>query len=324
VIRPCCRRVPPNDGGQLPRLHSGPVSRARRLASSVGDRTRALLRSGARQAPDTVAAPHDTGIDDAHVPRVRWGHGRPVHPALATILDQGRDRYQNVLEGFLPFADALARIPIRPPEDPASPRWHNAYFFGLDAVALYGILATRRPGLLLEVGSGHSTLFARRAIVDEGLVTRIVSVDPQPRADVDAVCDQVIRVRLEDIDLDRLPALSAGDILFLDGSHLCRINSDVTVAFCELIPALAPGVLVHIHDIFLPSDYPPPWLGWNFSEQYLLAAQLLAGATRFEVLLPAFYVHCDPVLSEVLTPLWERVGLSGYERAGHSMWLEMR
>jgi hypothetical protein len=77
-------------------------------------------------------------------------------------------------------------------------------------------------------------------------------LDPEPRAQIDALCDTSIRRRLEDCDLSMFDQLEAGDILFFDGSHRVFTNSDVTVFFLELMPRLKPGVIVHIHDIFLP------------------------------------------------------------------------
>src|SRR5260370_713340 len=77
----------------------------------------------------------------------------------------------------------------------------NIYFSALDAIALYGLLGLRKPSRYLEVGSGNSTMFARRAIRDLGLGTQITSIDPQPRAEIDALCDRVVRTRLEEFDL---------------------------------------------------------------------------------------------------------------------------
>ena len=93
---------------------------------------------------------------------------------------------------------------------------------------------------------------------------------------MDAVCDTVIRQPLETLDTAGIiENLQAGDILFVDGSHRCFTNSDVTVVFLEILPRLQPGVLVHFHDILLPYDYPPAWSRRYYSEQYLLACWLL-------------------------------------------------
>jgi hypothetical protein len=81
---------------------------------------------------------------------------------------------------------------------------------------------------------------------------------------------------------------------------------------------------VQIHDVFLPWDYRPDWTDRYYSEQYLLAAMLLAEGSRLEIVLPAFYVYNHPGLSDILAPVWERIGLTDYETAGHSFWLRTR
>src|SRR6185503_9200227 len=190
-------------------------------------------------------------------PRHRYGHGRPGHPELLQLLGEGRARYQNLLERVAGLEDVLARIPVRPEPGSMEPAWVNGFLPGLDSAALYGMLALEPPETYLEVGSGNSTRFARRAIRDQGLRTRIVSIDPHPRVEIDSISDQVIRAPLESVDLAPILALQPGDILFLDGSHRTFMNSDVTVAFLEVLPRLNKGVRVQIHDICLPYDYPP-------------------------------------------------------------------
>jgi hypothetical protein len=194
----------------------------------------------------------------------------------------------------------------------------------LDKVALYGYIATRKPKCYLEVGSGNSTKIARRAITDHKLDTRIVSIDPCPRVEIDDICDMIIRQPLEDIVLDVFDELDADDILYVDNSHRAFMNSDVTTFFLDVLPRLRPGVLVEIHDITLPFDYPEAWLGRHYSEQYLLAAWLLGGGNRFAVSLPNTFISRDEELNRVLLPLWEREEMSMVERHGCSFWLEMK
>jgi hypothetical protein len=151
----------------------------------------------------------------------------------------------------------------------------------------------RKPRRYFEIGSGYSTMFARHAITAAGLSTSITSMDPQPRAEIDAICDVRIRSGLENCDLAAFDELGSGDILFYDGSHRCFTNSDVTVFFLEVLPRLPPGVLVHIHDIFLPDDYPEAWNSRLYSEQYLLAAMLLSINPPFKVVLPCYFASLD-------------------------------
>ena len=253
-------------------------------------------------------------------PQSRYGYGRPPHPALLALLEAGRDSYRELLRGFLPFEPKLASVPLQQ-TDARTPFWTNGWMPPLDAVTLYGLVAQRKPRLYVEVGSGHSTKFARRAVEDHSLATQIVSIDPHPRAEIDGLCDRLVRQPLQQVDLALLDELKAGDILFLDCSHVLLTNSDVAVAFLEILPRLPAGVLVQVHDVFLPYDYPPRWAHHYWSEQYLLAFALLEGATRLKVLLPNAFISADPELSQVLQPLWDRVGLGTRFDAGVSMWL---
>ncbi len=238
-------------------------------------------------------------------PAPRYGWGKPPHAQLSRLLDRHREAYRTRLEAFLDYREALARIPKHPTAgQPNQPAWINGSLPGLDAAALYGFLASGKPSRYVEIGIGNSTRFARRAIEDQGLPTRITAIDPYPMPGVEAICDQLIPEPLEAIDLALFDELAAGDLLFIDNSHRVFMNSDATVVFLDILPRLKSGVIVECHDIALPFDYPPHWADKFYAEQYLLAAYLLAGGDRFEVLLPNAFVSLDPILSRILDPLW--------------------
>lgn len=251
----------------------------------------------------------------------RYGYGKPPHPLLYEIIDRNRQGYRNLLESFLAYRDDLLRIPLDPRtvEDPS---WHNVWMAGLDAVALYSLLRNNGPDRYIEVGSGYSTRFARRAIRDHGLRTHLTSIDPNPRAEIDALCDRVLRERLEDTELGLFDELDAGDIVFFDGSHRSFMNSDVTVAFLEVLPRLRAGVFVQFHDICLPWDYPPQFREMYYSEQYLLASYLLAEGPSIEIVLPNFFVSIEPELHHVLDPVWDRFTWSAAPTNGLSFWIK--
>jgi hypothetical protein len=192
-------------------------------------------------------------------------------------------------------------------------------FPALDAIALYCMLALHRPALYLEIGAGHSTRFARRAITDNALPTSITCIDPSPGVTVEAVADRIITAPLEHTDLNLFNELKAGDVLFVDGSHRAFTNSDVTVIFLEILPSLKPGVIVHFHDIHLPYDYPPEWGHLYYNEQYLLAAYLLGG-NRLQILLPNAFVTRDVQLHSILQPIWRAPAMSGVATYGASLW----
>jgi hypothetical protein len=249
-------------------------------------------------------------IDHPVRPEPRFGYGRAAHPGIAALLERGRAGYLDRCHGFLRHEERLAAIPLRAELNTAVPHWRNGWLPPLDAVALYGILAETNPRRYVEIGSGNSTKFARRACTDHDLRTEIISIDPAPRAHIDAICDRVIRTPLERADLAVFADLEPGDVVFFDGSHRASMGSDVTVFFFELLPQLPPGVLVQIHDILLPNDYPPQWRFRHYNEQYLLAAFLLAGSGQLTVELPNAFIDGDPALREVLTPLWKRLGVT--------------
>jgi predicted O-methyltransferase YrrM len=255
-------------------------------------------------------------------PVPRYGYGKPPHPGLHAMFAADREEYRRLLAGFMHFQNKLLAIPARPSPNPQDPCWINGWLEGLDTLALYALVAQHKPALYLEIGSGYSTKVVRRAIRDHALATRVVSIDPEPRAEVDALCDTVIRQRLEDSDLSVFQSLAPGDILFVDSSHRSFMNSDVTVFFLEILPRLKPGVLVHIHDIHLPYDYPPERAEWYYSEQYLLAATLLMGQRRFRVLLPNAFVAAEADLMGSVEPLFRRPELHGVSHTGLSFWIE--
>ena len=231
----------------------------------------------------------------------RWGHGRETHPRITALLERDRSAFAEVLRDIAAQESVFRTIPHGPDERaPAKPFWDNSWFPPLDAAALVGLLLSRRPKTYLEIGSGNSTKFARHAIAQGGLDTKIVSIDPHPRAEIDAICDAVVRTRLEECDAGVLSGLQAGDILFFDGSHRAFTNSDVTAFFFDFLPTLGPGILVHIHDIFWPADYPLEWRHRYYNEQYVLGMALLCPDPSLRVVLPNFYVATDPELRAIL------------------------
>lgn len=242
-------------------------------------------------------------IDYPVTPAARYGYGKPPHPKLHQLIAKDHAGYKATLEKFWEFKEALLRIPAQP-SSPLEPSWVNGWLSPFDLASLYCLVALNHPRRYLEVGSGVSTRVARRAVRDHELRTRIISIDPQPRAEIDGLCETIIRQPLEGVELAVFDQLAPGDILFIDSSHRVFTNSDVTVVFLDVLPRLAPGVLVHLHDIFLPYDYPPEWRDRYYSEQYLLAAMLLGESSCFRVALPNSFVTHDPELSAVLAPLW--------------------
>jgi len=224
---------------------------------------------------------------------------------------------------FLNYSSLLAAIPIEKPDDTTAPYWHNTYFGGLSAVALYCFPCLLGSRLYVEIGSGNSTKFVHRSIIDNGLPTKIISIDPTPRAEIDEICDEVIREPLERIGTDFFADLHDGDILMIDGSHRCLQNSDVVVIFLEILPRLNPGVLIYFDDIYLPYDYPPEWRDRYYSEQYMLATLLLSdNRKRYEIVLPQMFMNRDKELNLMVSEFWKEVGIDS--GIGNGMWIRVR
>ncbi len=259
-------------------------------------------------------------IDYKYRSEPRWGHGKPTHPLLYEIIDRNRNEYRDTLESFVHLQEYFCNIPIRT-DDKESAEWSNVYFSPLDSLVLYSLVTLGKPRTYFEIGSGNSTKFVRRAINDHQLSTRIISVDPTPRVEIDDICDEVIRAPLDEVGLEHFLELESGDVLFLDGSHCCFMNSDVTIFFVDILPRLKPGILVHIHDVTLPNDYP---VDYHWSEQYLLAAYLLARGKIFDIVFANYFVRNDKELSSILNDTWVSIGLEPGNTGGLSFWIKTK
>jgi hypothetical protein len=277
----------------------------------------ALARVGARGGRTVLALEYPPSA----APGPRHGHGRPVHRRIEGLLEAGRERYARHLEAMRPLLAQLGTA--RGPEEagPQEPYWNNVWLSGLDAASLHYFLVSRRPRRYVEIGSGMSTRWARRAIRQGTASTTITSIDPHPRREIDALCDHPGRQPLETVDLAVFDGLVAGDVVFMDGSHRAFTNSDATVFMLDVLPDLPSGVLVGIHDILLPADYPPEWTRRYYSEQYLLAAYLLGAGERAQIELPCYFVVTDPSLGSGWRAGWRAAGLDGAPLQGQTFWL---
>jgi len=179
----------------------------------------------------------------------------------------------------------------------------NGAFSGPDAQMYYGLVRLLKPKRIVEIGGGWSTLCASLALEAndrEGSSGEIVSYEPYPYDFLVQASKRDARIRLEQTVIQEVPLaafteLAEGDVLFIDSSHVLKIGSDVQYEFLEVLPRVRSGVVVHVHDIFLPYEYPKQWVAdehrfWN--EQYLLQAFLMFNAA-FEVLLAGSYLHAS-------------------------------
>lgn len=171
---------------------------------------------------------------------------------------------------------------------------NNSFYTSPDCDALYLLVRTIKPRRVVEIGCGNSTRVTRQAIIDGGLATELVAIDPMPRADIAGLPDRFLQTRLEDVeDFGKEFALEADDILFVDSSHQVFVGNDVAAIFCRILPSLSPGVIVHVHDVFLPYEYPLSFARdySDWGEQYLVQALCLAG--DYEVLWPGYHLQRD-------------------------------
>jgi hypothetical protein len=189
---------------------------------------------------------------------------------------------------------------------------HNRNFESLDAKLYYALIRHFRPARIMEIGSGWSSMLALQALeanTREGSSGTLVAYDPFPRdflldAARDAQRFELVASPVQDVPVRQFTELGENDVLFIDSTHVCRTGSDVAYELLEILPRLPVGVLVHLHDIFLPYDYPREWVVeqhqfWN--EQYVLQAFLCLNH-HFEVVWGSSYMirrHGDLLASSV-------------------------
>jgi hypothetical protein len=197
----------------------------------------------------------------------------------------------------------------------------NGLFEGLDARTLFVMLRKFRPQNMIEIGSGFSSLLTAH-INRTWLKNKInfTCIEPFPREfltkDVPGLSSLIVS-KVEDVDMSVFEQLKAGDILFIDSSHVSKTGSDVNFLFFEILPKLKKDVFIHIHDIFLPYEYPPKWVldenrSWN--EQYLLRA-LLMYSPLFEVMFSCAYAYYN-------LPELTQNACSGILYDGASFWIK--
>jgi predicted O-methyltransferase YrrM len=199
----------------------------------------------------------------------------------------------------------------------------NSQFSWLDARALFVLLRAWKPKRIIEVGSGYSSLLiadVNRRFFDGGI--EFTCIEPYPRAflkrGVSGIA-QLIERQVQQVPAADFQRLGPGDILFIDSSHVAKTGSDVNHLLFDVLPALAPGVRVHVHDIFLPHDYPEDWVlkenrSWN--EQYVLRALLMYAAATFRIEFGcayAFHTFPDLVIAALAHP-------KGHGFGGGSFW----
>lgn len=201
----------------------------------------------------------------------------------------------------------------------------------VDAELLYRMTRRTKPNRVIEVGSGTSTAYLAAALAanaadDEAAEPgELVCIEPYRHQQLDdiasAIPHRVIRTVAQDVPLDEFRSLRSGDILFIDSTHVVRLDSDVIYLVLEVLPLLAPGVLVHIHDIGFPYPYVVP--GHVFDDhmywtEWCLLQAFLQFNDSFQVDLSAAWMHHNhpEVLARTLSTY-----RSGQEFPPSSLWI---
>ncbi|HJT78579.1 MAG TPA: class I SAM-dependent methyltransferase [Gemmataceae bacterium] len=236
-------------------------------------------------------------LDAADRARFERDRARPL-PREVPGVDLNEDGQLALLRQLRPYYDEL------PFADHAQPglryRYDNPTYSYSDAVCLYAMLRHLRPRRIIEVGSGWSS--AVMLDTNERFLAnsvRLTCVEPYPdvlhsvMTDADRGRVEVVPCGLQEVGPERFAELAAGDVLFIDSTHVCKPGSDVAYLFAEVLPRLAAGVHVHFHDIFYPFDYPPVWVaqGRAWNEAYMLRSFLQFNDRFRVVLFNTFLAH---------------------------------
>lgn len=279
----------------------------------------------------------------AGIVRIRNGHYYSPVPSVKELeRDAERifDRYLRVLPGIdldvpgqLALLQRLSKFygeqPFEDgPQDGLRYFFDNDWFNQTDALVLYGLIRHFRPRRIIEIGSGFSSavmLDTNELFMDRGIQLTFIEPDCSRLSRLIRPADrdstEIIEKRIQDLDPGIVDALEHGDFLFIDSSHVSKAGSDVNHILFELLPRLAPGVLVHFHDILYPFEYTLEWFkqGLSWNEPYILRAFLQYNA-RFSI-----YFWNDFMTSFHNDEVKARMPLCAVPRGygiGGSLWLQ--
>ncbi len=272
-----------------------------------------------------------------------WRFAAPGHfyspiPSLKSVLADSQrlfDKAPRTLPGIPLHDDAQLRlletfaalqadIPFGPERRPGLRYWFdNVPYTYSDGVILYSMLRHLRPRRVVEVGSGFSS--ALMLDVGERFLDGKVEhtfIEPYPAllesliTPADAGHVEIVPERVQDVPLSTFARLKGGDILFIDSSHVSKVGSDVNYLLSEVLPSLAAGVYIHIHDIFYPFEYPKSWIqeGRAWNEAYLVRAFLQFNDSFEMVFWNSFLERCYAERMARALPL-------GAGSMGASLWL---
>ena len=208
------------------------------------------------------------------------------------------DNQLNFLEKFK-YSDELKQLNFNKKTENTGFFLENNFFMGGDADIYYQMIRHFKPKNIIEIGSGYSSLVAFEAIDNnlkiDGFKSTLTCVEPYENKWLEKKGINVIREKIEELEPKMLEKLNNKDILFVDSSHIVKPQGDILKIFLEIFPKLNKGVIIHIHDIFTPRDYPSKWLKEEnrfYNEQYLFEA-IMDNSLRYNILCSLNYLKND-------------------------------
>ncbi len=207
-----------------------------------------------------------------------------------------------ILKEFSIFKGEYDNFPLNKQKNLQIYYVNNKAFESVDGEILYCFIRHFKPKKIIEIGSGASTLLISQAIIknreENNSICEFITIDPYPKNFVENKppgLTKLLKDKVQNISVSFFEELNENDILFIDSSHVLKIDSDVFYEYLEILPRLNKGVLVHVHDIFLPAEYPRALIHTSFrfwNEQYLLQA-FLTFNEEFEILWAGSFLHLN-------------------------------
>ncbi len=202
--------------------------------------------------------------------------------------------------------------------------FENKFYSYTDAIILYSLIRHFEPKHIIEIGSGFSSalmLDVNQLFFKNKINTTFIDPNPERLYSILNTTDENLNIIAEEVQSINplyFKQLEAGDILFVDSSHISKTGSDLNFVLFEIIPILESGVIIHFHDIFYPFEYPKTWVyeGRNWNENYLLKAFLM-GNNEFEILFFSHYMHEHFPAAFKFMPLC-------YKNPGGNLWLKKK
>lgn len=242
-------------------------------------------------------------------------------PGLILNRDEHRDR----IDVLASYSGEMEKYQLQRQPGKLEFYWKNTAFGYGDAILYYSIIRHRKPRRVIEIGSGFSTLLAVDALASNGEGT-LTCIEPYPMDFIETLAEDgtidLLRDKVQNINLDLFSSLEAGDILFIDSTHVSKTGSDVNHEIFQIFPLLRSGVMIHAHDIFFPYEYPARWLNelnlfWN--EQYVIMAFLMYNS-NFDVYLSNQFIHRE--MSEEWARAFGELGAGSTGRG--SLWITVK